>query len=202
MPYYRPQRSCGKVMFSQESVILFTGGGCIPACTGTDTSRQTPPGRHTPPPDGHCSGRYASYWNAFLLPPANVVCEGYVFTGICDSVNRGGMRGFIWGACVVLFGGHAWFYSGGMHGFIRGGGVHGFGGACMVLSGGVCGFIWGGMHGFIWGACVVLSGGVCGFIRGGMRGFIQEGVHGFIQGGVHGFIQGGHAWFFQFFRIQ
>ena len=25
--FYRPQRSCGKVMFSQASVILFTGGG-------------------------------------------------------------------------------------------------------------------------------------------------------------------------------
>ena len=25
-----------------------------------------------------------------LLPPANVVCEGYVFTTLCDSVNRGG----------------------------------------------------------------------------------------------------------------
>ena len=25
--YYRPQRSCAKVMFSQPSVILFTGGG-------------------------------------------------------------------------------------------------------------------------------------------------------------------------------
>ena len=45
----------------------------------------------------------------------------------------GGMRGFIRGACVVLFGGHVWFYSGGMRGFIWGacvvlfrGGVHGF----------------------------------------------------------------------------
>ena len=27
--FYRPQRSCGKVMFSQASVILFTGGGCL-----------------------------------------------------------------------------------------------------------------------------------------------------------------------------
>ena len=27
--YYRPQRSCGKVIFSQASVILFTGGGGI-----------------------------------------------------------------------------------------------------------------------------------------------------------------------------
>ena len=53
---------------------VFTGvchsvqGGCILACPGADTLRQTPPlGRHTPPPDGHCSGRYASYWNAFLF---------------------------------------------------------------------------------------------------------------------------------------
>ena len=35
-------------------------GGCIPACTEAD-----------PPADGYCCGRYASYWNAFLLG----VCE-------------------------------------------------------------------------------------------------------------------------------
>ena len=35
------------------------------------------------------------------LPPANVVCEGYVFTPVCDSVNRGGVRGCSWGVCVV-----------------------------------------------------------------------------------------------------
>ena len=29
---YRPQRSWAKVMFLQACVILFTGGGCIPAC--------------------------------------------------------------------------------------------------------------------------------------------------------------------------
>ena len=50
---------------------------------------------------------------------------------------------------MVLFGGHAWFYSGGVHGFIQGG-VRGFiGGACVVLSGG---HVWfysgGGMRGF------------------------------------------------------
>ena len=95
--FYCPQRSCGKVMLSQASVILFRRGEvCIPACTEADTpwadtplgrhpSRQTPswadtpPGRHPPrqtppsqtppgrPPNGHCSGRYASYWNAFLF---------------------------------------------------------------------------------------------------------------------------------------
>ena len=32
---------------------------------GQTLPRQTPP--PVPPPDGHCSGRYASYWNASLL---------------------------------------------------------------------------------------------------------------------------------------
>ena len=32
------------------------------------------------------------------LLPANVVCEGYVFTPVCDSVNRG----------VYVTGGTAW----------------------------------------------------------------------------------------------
>ena len=48
------KRSCGKVMvfFLHLSVILFTGGRC------------TPP--RADPRDGHCSGRYASHWNAFF----------------------------------------------------------------------------------------------------------------------------------------
>ena len=72
----------------------------------------------------------------------------------------GGMRGFIRGACVVLFwgvcvvlfgGGHAWFY-----------------------LGGVCGFIWGHAWFYSRGACVVLFlGGVCDLFRGGMRGFFS-----------------------------
>ena len=53
---YRPQRSCRKVMFSQASVILFTGGGVYPSMhlgrhpPGQTPSRQTPPGRQPPPP--------------------------------------------------------------------------------------------------------------------------------------------------------
>ena len=43
-----------------------------------------------------------------LLPPANEVCEGYVFTLLCLSTG---------GSCMA--GGHAW--QGGLHG----GGVHG-----------------------------------------------------------------------------
>ena len=54
---YRPQRSCGKVMFLHLSVSLSVHRG---------VSGRPPPGR-PPPPDGQCSGRYASYWNAFLL---------------------------------------------------------------------------------------------------------------------------------------
>ena len=58
--YYRPQHSCGKVMFSHASVILFVGEGVYPSMHW---------GRHppwAPPlPDDHCSARYASYWNAF-----------------------------------------------------------------------------------------------------------------------------------------
>ena len=50
-------------------------------------------------------------------------------------------RGHAWfysgeGVCMVLFGGHAWFYSGGMRGFIQGACVVLFGGACVILFGG------------------------------------------------------------------
>ena len=41
--FYRPQRSWGKVMFLQASVILSTGEGCLSACWDT-----TPGGRHPP----------------------------------------------------------------------------------------------------------------------------------------------------------
>ena len=51
---------------------------------------------------------------SMLLLPANDVCEGYVFTGVCPSTGRGGVNGggcvaggHVWqGACVA--GGHAW----------------------------------------------------------------------------------------------
>ena len=45
----------GKVMFSQASV--YTPG---------QTPQTYPVDMDTLPIDGHCSGRYASYWNAFL----------------------------------------------------------------------------------------------------------------------------------------
>ena len=57
-----------------------------------------------------------------LLPPATKLGQGYIFTGICDSV-KGGMHG----------GGHVWqgvcAWGGGMHGWVACvvGGVHGKG---------------------------------------------------------------------------
>ena len=40
-----------------------------------------PPGRHPPPRDGHCSGRYTSYWNAFL------VCSYYNQNDHCFALD-------------------------------------------------------------------------------------------------------------------
>ena len=74
-------------------------------------------------------------------------------------------------ACMVLLGGHAWFYLGGM---------------CSFIWGGVW-FYLGGMHGFIWGACVVLGacmvlfGGACVVFPGGCAWFFQGGMHVFFS---------------------
>ena len=51
---YRPQTNLRK------------GNVFTPVCDSVHRGGVHPPGRHRPPPDGHCSGRYASYWNAFL----------------------------------------------------------------------------------------------------------------------------------------
>ena len=88
-------RVCGKVIFLHVCVILSTGGGCvrlrtpldyIPPPLGLRTPRlHTPLGLRTPPttyppglrtPRGRSMcGRYASYWNAFLL----LVNSGKIF---------------------------------------------------------------------------------------------------------------------------
>ena len=58
------KRSCRKVMFLHLSVShsVHKGAGSASVHAGIHTLL----GRH-PPADGHCSGRYASYWNAFLF---------------------------------------------------------------------------------------------------------------------------------------
>ena len=58
---YRPQRSCGKLMF-YTCLSVHIGGVSGRVCRKIPLS-----GRQTHPGDGHCNGRYASYWNAFLF---------------------------------------------------------------------------------------------------------------------------------------
>ena len=58
--YYRPQRSCGKVMFN-NCLILFTGG--IWQTPPPPVQTIPPQADTTTPPSGdsYCSGWYASY---------------------------------------------------------------------------------------------------------------------------------------------
>ena len=116
----------------------------------------------------------------FLLH-TNEVCEGYVFTPVCQSFcSQGGMHGCR-GVCMVVEGGgmygcrgHAWL-QGGMCGckgvcMVARGGMHGCGGhawlwgcgwllgSCMVV-GGVLGC---GGHAWLWGAYMVVGWGVAG----------------------------------------
>ena len=109
------------------------------------------------------------------LPPANEVCEGYVFIGVCHSVHGGGRAWLLRGACMVACGGCAWFLWGGVHGCS--------GGVCMVSLGGHAWLLWEGMRGCS-GGCVVAPGGHVWLLPvgwhvwflqgGGMRGFFDE----------------------------
>ena len=68
--------------------------------------------------------RHCAYFSLLFLPPANEVCECYVFTGVCLSTKGCAWRGHAWleghawwGAYVA--GGHAWqgvHMAGGAHG--------------------------------------------------------------------------------------
>ena len=79
----------------------------------------------------------------FYRPQTKFAKVMFLQVSVCP--HRGGQRAWFYsagGACMVLFGGHVWFYSGGVHGFIRG--------ACVVLFGGRAWF-------YSEGACVVFS---------------------------------------------
>ena len=73
-----------------------------------------------------------------LLLPANKVCKGYVFTGVC--LSTGGRVWLLAGGCVVAprgcvvaLGGYAWLL-GGMCMVAPGGHAWLLGGACVVFS--------------------------------------------------------------------
>ena len=93
--------------------------------------------------------------------------EGYVFTGVCDSVHRGGAC-MVARGCVVA-GGHVWLLGGvcGCWGCVIAGGVWLHGGMHGCWGGawwGAC-MVWGGMCG-CWGACVVAGGAMHGCTGG------------------------------------
>ena len=82
--FYHPQRSCVKVMFLHMSLLHMCKHMTHVISSHQTPSGQTPTQADPPPPlahtrahtswadtplpsYGHCSRRYASYWNAFLF---------------------------------------------------------------------------------------------------------------------------------------
>ena len=112
------------------------------------------------------------------LPPANEVCEGYVFTGVCLSMG-GGMHG-----CSQ--GGHAWLLWGWGWGH-----VWLLRGCAWLLWGGHAWLLWGAMCGCCGGTCVVALRGVHG-CSGGHVWLLWE-AYMVALGGMHGCSRG-HAW--------
>ena len=104
---YRPQRSWGKVMFSQASVsvILLTGGVCLSACWDTPPGADTPPSRHplgsrhlprsrhpqqTPPPLHSMLRDTVNAWTVRILLECNLVvteCTFYLTHSKRDPVQ-------------------------------------------------------------------------------------------------------------------
>ena len=77
--------------------------GCLADTTPwADTPRQTPPPEQTllpnacwgiPPPGGHCSGRYAPYWNVFLYFATNALVKvNLMFKHLQDFVGGKGVN--------------------------------------------------------------------------------------------------------------
>ena len=73
------KRSCGQVMFSQACVknsVHRRGSASVHA--GIHSPGKAPPGgRPYPPAEGYSSGRYVSYWNAFLFQSFIMVSVKY-----------------------------------------------------------------------------------------------------------------------------
>ena len=100
--YYRPKTKLrtGNVFTRMCQEFCPQGRGGIQPPPRADTPWQADtPLRHadTPlplsrhhPRDGYCSGWYASYCNAFLLPPANRVCGKVIFLQVCVILSTWG----------------------------------------------------------------------------------------------------------------
>ena len=168
-PYYRPQRSWGKVIFSEACVHILSTGGSMRGCSGG--------GVHGCSPGGHVwllLGGHAWLLRGVCmvaLRGACMVAQGGVHgcsrracvvapQGVCMVAPRG--------ACMVAPRGHLVAPRGVRccSGRVRGCSqrVHGCSQEGMCgCSGGVCMVARGGMHGCSGGegACVVAPGGAC-----------------------------------------
>ena len=141
----------------------------------------------------HLIRSYCKYLATILSwLPANEVCEGYVFTGVCLS-TRGGHAWLLRGACVVAPGGCAWLLRGG-HVWLL------LGGCAWLLRGGMHGCSWGGVCGCSGGAMHGCSGGHAWLLPGGHAWLLWEGMCScsggacmVAPGGVHG-CSWGHVW--------
>ena len=67
--FYRSQTKLrkGNVFTPVCQSFCSQGGVCPSAILGYTPPSRHPPGQTSPPTDGYCCGRYASYWNAFFL---------------------------------------------------------------------------------------------------------------------------------------
>ena len=111
------------------------------------------------------SYRFESFWWQIFLPPATKLGQAYIFTGVCDSVNRGVCVVAAGGVCMVAPGGHAW-----------------------LLRGGCAWLLLGGMHGCSRGGAWFLPGGMRGFCQEGCAWFfLGEHVWFFLGGACVGY---------------
>ena len=97
--------------------------------------------------------------------------QGNIFTPVCHSVHRGGVRGCSRGACMVALGGPCMVTLGGRAWLLQGV-------ACVVAPEG--------MHGCSRGACMVAPGGACMVAP---RGHVW-----LLPGGCAWLLLGGCAW--------
>ena len=123
MPYtfslhYRPQRSCGQGNIFTPVCHSVHRGGALPQCMlgyQHPPDHTPPPPEQTPPPPREAdssirstSGRYASYWNAFLLYICFITLMVYFrlfvdLSGWCQKYDVA-MRFFLFHSMIVNYG--------------------------------------------------------------------------------------------------
>ena len=104
LDFYRPQRSCGKVMLLHLCVILFTGGGVSAFCLGGlphPLGRHPPLGSHPPFPV-HAGIHTPAQCMLEYTPPAQCIL-GYtlLYSACWDTINKRAVRILL--ECILVF---------------------------------------------------------------------------------------------------